>query len=83
MAPAAGQHALSFIGYSAMPQPLSQPAAPLTPELAFVVQLQMPSSQRPEDLAGRIEHIASGQVARFSGLAELCAFMGMTVSTGS
>ena len=64
-----------------LPSPKS--AAPLTPDLAFVVQLQKPNSPRVEDLAGRIEHIASGQAMRFTCLAELCAFMGTAANTGS
>ncbi|WP_428384566.1 hypothetical protein [Nevskia ramosa] len=60
---------------SAMPSPFPQPAASLTPELAFVVQLQSPRPQASGELAGRVEHIASGRSLRFVSLAELSAFM--------
>jgi len=49
--------------------------ASLPPELAFVVQLEAHSPQTPVTFAGRVEHIASGNAARFSSLAELHAFM--------
>ncbi len=58
-----------------MSPPFPQPAASLTPELAFVVQLQSPRPHGSETLAGRVEHIASGRSLRFVSLAELSAFM--------
>lgn len=59
-----------------MSLPSPQPYAPLKPGLAFVVQLQSPVQDCPEQLAGRVEHIASGQTLRFASLDELCAFFG-------
>ena len=59
-----------------MTSPKHPPAAPLSPDLAFVVQLQGPGTQTPSEFAGRAEHIASGQSTQFASLAELHAFMG-------
>jgi hypothetical protein len=61
-----------------MPTPPPPPSAVLSPELAFVVQLFAPGSQSPDALAGRAEHIASGDAVRFHSLAELSEFMGRT-----
>lgn len=61
---------------------LAKPVAvPLPPELAFVVQLQASGHQPPHTLAGRVEHIASGQAARFASLDELFAFLRHTPMT--
>lgn len=57
-----------------MPLPAKPPAAPLPPDLAFVVQLQAPGHQPPDALAGRVEHIATGRAACFASLSELFAF---------
>lgn len=59
-----------------MTPPKHPPQAPLSPELAFVVQLQGPGTQTSAEFAGRAEHIASGQSTQFASLAELHAFMG-------
>jgi hypothetical protein len=51
---------------------LSQPALPTN--RAFVVQFRVPSEGAPT-YDGRVEHLVSGQEARFHSLKELLAFM--------
>jgi hypothetical protein len=51
---------------------LSQPALPTN--RAFVVQFRVPSEGAPT-YDGRVEHLVSGQEARFHSLEELLAFM--------
>jgi len=47
----------------------------LPPERAFVVQLQAAPDGAAELFAGRAEHVASGEAARFGSVAELVAFV--------
>jgi hypothetical protein len=56
---------------STMPQ--SQPVLPAN--RAFVVQFRTPPTGIPGSYEGRVEHLVSGQEARFSSLEELLAFM--------
>lgn len=49
--------------------------APLSPYRAFVVQFRTATGQAAEDFLGRVEHMTSGQAARFSSPEELVAFM--------
>lgn len=56
---------------------------PLPPERAFVVQLRPLGDPRDEVLVGRVEHIASGAVGRFSSAAELIAFIDQIGRAGS
>lgn len=49
--------------------------APLAPEGAFVVQFRTDLTVAVAPLAGRVEHIVSGQARRFASGAELLAFM--------
>lgn len=49
--------------------------APLAPEGAFVVQVRIDPTVAVPPLAGRVEHIVSGQARRFASGAELLAFM--------
>jgi hypothetical protein len=53
--------------------PSSQPSLPT--DRVFVVQFraQLPGAASPYD--GRVEHLVSGQVARFHSLEELVGFM--------
>jgi hypothetical protein len=51
----------------------SQPSLP--EDRAFVVQFRGPTAGAPPRYEGRIEHLASYQVARFQSLEELRAFM--------
>ena len=51
----------------------SQPSLPNN--RAFVVQFRAPPTGAAPCHAGRVEHLVSGQVARFHSLEELVAFM--------
>jgi hypothetical protein len=51
----------------------SQPALPAN--RAFVVQFRVPLSKGAPTYDGRVEHLVSGQEARFHSLEELLAFM--------
>jgi len=42
---------------------------------AFLVQFRTPPTGEPSSYAGRVEHVVSGQMARFHSLEELLAFM--------
>jgi hypothetical protein len=53
--------------------PSSQPALPSN--RAFVVQFRAGLSEGLPTYDGRVEHLVSGQEARFHSLAELLAFM--------
>jgi hypothetical protein len=52
--------------------PQSQPSLPTN--RAFVVQFRTPSTGA-SPYTGRVEHVVSGQVARFQSLEELLTFM--------
>jgi hypothetical protein len=52
---------------------LSQPALPAN--RAFVVQFRVPPPGGSLTYDGRVEHLVSGQEARFHSLEELLAFM--------
>ena len=51
----------------------SQPALPTN--RAFVVQFRAQTSEGSVTYGGRVEHLVSGQEARFHSLEELLAFM--------
>ena len=51
----------------------SQPTLP--PNRAFVVQFRAQPKEVSSPYEGRVEHLVSGQVARFHSLEELLAFM--------
>ena len=53
--------------------PQSQPVLPANH--AFVVQFRTPPTGTPCAYEGRVEHLVSGQEARFHSLEELLAFM--------
>jgi hypothetical protein len=53
--------------------PPSQPSLPTN--RVFVVQFRIQPPGAPSRYDGRIEHLVSGQVARFHSLEELLAFM--------
>jgi len=53
--------------------PSSQPALPAS--RAFVVQFRPPAPDGAPTYDGRVEHLVSGQEARFHSLEELLAFM--------
>lgn len=52
---------------------LTQEESMLSPHRAFVVQFRM--GAEPERFMGRVEHITSGQAARFQSLEELLGFI--------
>lgn len=51
------------------------PPAPLSAKAAFVVHLTAAAAVAPETLAGRVEHVISGDSLRFTSMAELFGFM--------
>jgi hypothetical protein len=53
--------------------PESQPSLPT--DRAFVVQFRAQPTGASSPYDGRVEHVVSGQVARFHSLEELLAFM--------
>ena len=53
--------------------PQSQPSLPTN--RAFVVQFRAQPTGASPPYEGRVEHLVSGQVARFHSLEELLAFM--------
>ena len=52
---------------------LSPPSLPSN--RVFVVQFRLQPAAAPSRYDGRVEHLVSGQVARFHSLEELLAFM--------
>jgi hypothetical protein len=48
---------------------------PFAPEHAFVVQFGRETAVDTGRMAGRVEHVVSGKVARFRSLEELVAFL--------
>jgi len=57
---------------------MSQPSLPT--DRAFVVQFRAKTTDAPLSWAGRVEHLVSGQVARFSSPEELLAFLNNVLS---
>ena len=53
--------------------PSSQPALPA--DRVFVVQFRPPAPDGSPTYEGRVEHLVSGQAARFHSLEELLAFI--------
>ena len=51
----------------------SQPSLPTN--RVFVVQFRVQPPEAPSRYDGRVEHLVSGEVARFHSLEELLAFM--------
>lgn len=57
----------------------NQPSLPAN--RAFTVQFRAPAAAGPEESAGRVEHLVSGQATHFQSWAELRAFIeGMLAS---
>jgi hypothetical protein len=52
------------------------PLGPLSPALAFVVQFRERALAAAGNFTGRVEHIASGDAARFESPEDLLAFLG-------
>ena len=61
--------------------PDTAPNRPLPVQRAFVVQLHATAAVAQGHLAGRVEHVVSGQAAHFHTLAELLAFMARVLAT--
>ena len=57
---------------------MSQPSLPT--DRAFVVQFRAKTTDAPLSWEGRVEHLVSGQVARFSSPEELLAFLSNVLS---
>ena len=51
----------------------SQPSLPTN--RAFVVQFRTQSTEASPSYTGRVEHVVSGEMARFQSLEEMLAFM--------
>jgi hypothetical protein len=63
---------------------MSQPPAeqtPLSVHRAFVVHLRTGSDVTRGPLAGRVEHVVSGQSAHFDSLDDLLAFLARVLAT--
>lgn len=63
-----------------MPPHTEDPSS-LSPHRAFVVHFRTNSEVAQGRMAGRVEHVASGQATHFSSLEELLAFMGRVLAT--
>jgi len=63
-----------------MPQD-TEGQAPLSVHRAFVVHFRVDSDVTQGRVAGRVEHIASGQAAHFASLEELLAFVAWVLAT--
>ena len=55
--------------------------APLSVHHAFVVHFRVSSDVARRRVAGRVEHVVSGQSAQFDSLKELLAFMALVLTT--
>lgn len=55
--------------------PQSETRSPLSPYRAFVVWLRAETVLEPGRWVGRVEHVVSGEAARFETLEELLGFM--------
>jgi hypothetical protein len=63
-----------------MPQE-TEGQAPLSVHRAFVVHFRVDSDVTQGRVAGRVEHVASGQATHFASLEELLAFMARVLAT--
>jgi len=55
-------------------------AHPLPAQRAFLVQVRADADVAKGGLAGRVEHVASGQATHFASADELLAFMGRVLT---
>ena len=62
-----------------MPQDVEE-YAPLSVHYAFVVHFRVNSDVTQGRMAGRVEHVVSGQSTHFDSLEELLAFMGRVLA---
>jgi hypothetical protein len=65
-----------------MPQDVEGPA-PLSVHRAFVVHFRVNSDVAQGRMAGRVEHVVSGQATHFASLEELLAFIARVLAQGS
>ena len=63
-----------------MPQDVEGPA-PLSVHHAFVVHFRTSTDIARGQIAGRVEHVISGQAAHFASLEELLAFIARVLTT--
>lgn len=63
-----------------MPEDTAGPG-PLSVHYAFLVHLRVESDVAHGRLAGRVEHVVSGQATHFHSLEELLAFMARVLTT--
>ena len=59
--------------------PAEAPSA-LSPHRAFVVQFRAETDVKQGHYTGRVEHVVSGQAARFASLEELLAFIAQVLA---
>lgn len=59
----------------------SRGTSPLLPDRAFVVHFRTETAVQHEHYAGRVEHVVSGQAARFESLDELLGFIRQVLTT--
>lgn len=62
-------------------QPPDEQLGPLSVHRAFVVQFDAHTDVARGRLAGRVEHVVSGQATQFHSLETLLAFMGQLLRT--
>lgn len=63
-----------------MTHPTHSPSL-LLPELAFVVQFRVGTEVDQGRMEGRVEHVVSGQAARFQSPEEMLTFMAQVLAT--
>jgi len=62
-------------------QPPAEAPSALSPHRAFVVQFRAETDMAQGRCTGRVEHVVSGQAARFASLEELLAFIEQVLAT--
>ena len=75
-----GKHASVFAERGAVKPSAEAPSA-LSPHRAFVVQFRAEADVGQGQCTGRVEHVVSGQAARFASLEELLAFIAQVLAT--
>lgn len=59
----------------------AEPSAPLSVHHAFVVHFRTSTDITQGQIAGRVEHVVSGQATHFTSLEELLAFIAQVLAT--
>ena len=62
-------------------KPPTDPVHPLPAQRAFLVQVHAAAEVAQGHLAGRVEHVVSGQATHFASLEALLAFMARVLTT--